>query len=179
MRGQDTRLSNWALGQGHTRYTSLGGFIGDGWVQAGGAVATYAAGLLAHDPGTIHLGSDLIRGQALNGVLTRGVKLVAQRHRPSGGPNSLPSGHTSAAFTTAAVLQGHYGWKAGLPAYAAAGFVGWTRVRDDHHWLTDAIIGASIGSLVGHTVTIGHRAQRWAVVPTGSGGTWAVYIVSQ
>jgi hypothetical protein len=177
VRTEDTRLSNWSVQQGHSSYTSIGGVVGDGWVQAGTAVGTYAIGLATHSPLTTHVGTDLIRGQALNGLLTRGVKLAAQRNRPSGGPNSLPSGHTSAAFTTAAVLQGHFGWKVGAPMYALAGFVGWTRVRDDQHWLTDTIVGGAIGSVVGHAVTMGHREQRWVIVPAKNGRDYAIYLV--
>ncbi|MEO7189680.1 MAG: phosphatase PAP2 family protein [Vicinamibacterales bacterium] len=177
MHRDDRRVSDWASAKGHAGYTTIGAALGDGWLQAGAAVGTYTTGVLTHNDLAAHVGSDLIRGQVLNGVLTRGVKLAAQRHRPSGGGDSLPSGHTSAAFTSAAVLEGHFGWKVGVPAYAAAGFVGWSRVRDDHHWLTDAVIGASIGTLVGHTVSLGHRANGWVVVPAKTDGGAAVFLV--
>jgi len=175
--GQDRRLSRWAITQGSTGYTGIGNVLGDGWVQAGGAVATYALGLAAHSSSTTHIGSDLIRAQALNGLVTSGLKLAAHRERPSGGRHSLPSGHTSAAFASATVLQSHLGWKAGIPAYVAASFIGWTRVRDEHHWMSDVVIGASIGVVAGHTVTFGHRGERWALVPAKTGDTFAVFMV--
>ena len=62
----------------------------------------------------------------------------------------MPSGHTSATFASAAVLQDHFGWKVGVPSFAVAGFVGWTRIRDQHHWLTDVLVGAMIGFAVGY-----------------------------
>jgi membrane-associated phospholipid phosphatase len=178
LRRHDVAFSEWAIAEGPSSYTSVGAWLGDGWVQVGGAVGTYAVGLATHSHETTHIGSDLIRAQALNGVITRGLKIVAPRNRPSGGPHSLPSGHTSASFATAAVIQGHFGWKIGAPVYAAAGFVGWTRVRDDHHWLTDAVVGAAIGTMVGHTVTIGHRDHdTWTIVPVKSTGTLAIMFV--
>jgi membrane-associated phospholipid phosphatase len=58
-----------------------------------------------------------------------------------------------------------------------AGFIGWTRVRDDRHWLTDVIVGAAIGSVAGRTVTLGHGARPWAIVPTPTAGGAAVLVV--
>jgi hypothetical protein len=173
----DLPLSNWAAKQGPASYTSVGRITGDGWTQGAGALGTYVVGLLAHDRGTIHVGSDLIRAQALNAVLTRGLKSIAGRRRPGGGPDSMPSGHTTATFASAAVLNDHFGWKVGVPSFAVASFVGWTRVRDRAHWMTDVIVGASIGASVGHTVAKGHRGRSWSVVPVASAKSVAVYYV--
>lgn len=171
----DQRLNRWIVARGPAGYTSLGNGYGDGWTQAGAAVGAYAVGLASHNALVTHVGSDLIRGQALNAVLTRGMKLAVDRRRPSGGPDSLPSGHTSAAMTTAAVLHEHFGWKAGVPAYAAAGLVGWSRLRADHHWLSDVFAGATIGLVAGRTVTTDHRGQ-WTIVPSASPNRAAVEI---
>jgi membrane-associated phospholipid phosphatase len=173
----DQPLQNWVAKREPAGYTTLGRHLGDGWTQGGAALATYAIGLVAHERATIHIGSDLIRAQALNAVLTRSIKAVAGRHRPSGGPDSMPSGHTTATFASAAVLQDHFGWKVGIPSFAMAGFVGWTRIRDQAHWLTDVLVGASIGIAVGHTVAKDHRGRKWTVVPVASGKTVAVYYV--
>ncbi len=176
-RPSDHSMSRWVLDCGPASYTTVGRTIGNGWTQGGAALGTYVTGVLVHDRFTTHIGSDLIRAQALNAVLTRGIKLAAQRHRPNGGSSdSFPSGHTSASFTTAAVLEGHFGWKVGIPAFAVAGFVGWTRVRDDVHWLTDVVVGGSLGTIVGHAVTRGHRRQQWSVVPVATGDQVAIYI---
>lgn len=49
--------------------------------------------------------------------------------------HSLPSDTAALAFAPAAFLWDRYGWKYGLPAYAAAAFVGYTRVdARKHHW---------------------------------------------
>jgi hypothetical protein len=172
----DDDLNEWAIDRGPSGYVKLGNMLGDGWFQGGAALGTYLGGRLAGDPGVTHLGSDLIRSQVLNAVLTRGLKLAAQRNRPHGGGDSMPSGHASAAFASATVIHAHYGWKGGVPAYAAAGFMAWSRVRDDRHWLTDVIIGGAIGTIAGRTVTSGHRSQ-WTVVPAASTQSAAIVIV--
>ena len=176
-RPADDNLNHWASGLGESSYTRVGRVIGDGWIQGSAALATYGVGLAAQHRPTIHVGSDLIRAQALNAVITRVFKLTAQRKRPGGSSDSLPSGHSSATFATASVLGGHFGWKAGLPAYAAAGFVGWTRVRDRAHWLSDVVVGAAVGTIVGRTVTSGHRERTWVLVPSASATEVAVHIV--
>jgi membrane-associated phospholipid phosphatase len=173
----DDNFNGWLMARGPAGYVDAGNLIGDGWIQAGAALGTYATGLIVDHPRAVHVGSDLIRAQFLNALLTRGMKLAAQRDRPSGSPDSMPSGHTSATFATAAVLHEHFGWKAGAAGYAAAGFVGWSRMRDDHHWLTDIVIGTTIGLISGRTVTAGHRESQWTVVPVATHASVAVYVV--
>ena len=69
------------------------------------------------------LGADLVDAQIVNGVLTQGIKAAVNRTRPNGSNHSFPSGHTSATFATAAVIQQHYGWKVAAPFYALGGYV--------------------------------------------------------
>jgi membrane-associated phospholipid phosphatase len=173
----DEPLANWAAAQGPSSYTSIGRILGNGWVQGGAAFGTYGIGLITNDKKTVHMGSDLIRAQVLNGLLTRSVKLVAGRERPDGGSQSMPSGHTSASFSSATVLFEHFGWKVGVPSFAVASFIGWTRVRDSQHWLTDVLVGASLGTAVGHAVSSGHRARSWTFVPVTGPDTAAIYLV--
>lgn len=173
----DEEVQRWAAATAAPSYTKLGSGLGSIWVEGAGAFSTYAIGKLGHNAKLTHIGSDLIRSQALNGLITYGLKVSVDRTRPDGGHYSFPSGHSGAAFTSAAVLQGHFGWKAGVSAYAAAGFVGWTRIRDQQHWLSDVAMGATIGTIVGHTIIRGHRARVWQLTPVASQRSMAVYIV--
>ena len=71
---------------------------------------------------------------ALAGVSTIGMtyalKYLIKKKRPDGSDNhSFPSMHTSVSFTGAAFIQRRYGWKWGIPAYAVASYVGWSRSR--------------------------------------------------
>lgn len=176
VRSADGRLAAWAEQRGDSAYADLGDVLGNAWVESGAAVGVYVAGRVSHHPRAAHVGSDLVRGQILNGILTVGIKTAVRRERPNGGTESFPSGHTSAAFTSATILQGNFGWKVGGPAYALAGFVGWTRVRDDQHWLTDVIIGGAVGAIAGLAVTGGHEHRRWQVTPTATRQSFGVLV---
>jgi membrane-associated phospholipid phosphatase len=173
----DDNATDWARDHGVSSLADFGRALGSGWTQAGGAVGAYVVGRVTGRAELTHIGSDLVRGQVMNGLITRVAKLSNTRRRPGGGPDAFPSGHTSSTFTTAAVLQGHYGWTIGAPAYAAAALVGWSSVRDRAHWLTDVVAGATLGTIVGYTVTRGHQARDWQIVPVRTDGGFAVFLV--
>jgi len=173
----DHDIADWAMRSQKSSYTGIGDFLGNGWVQVGAAVTTYSVGLANRSPAATHVGSDLIRGQILNGIATRGLKVAVQRTRPNGGNYSFPSGHSSAMFMSAAVLQAHTSPKLWIPAYAAAGFVGFSRIRDGDHWFSDVVAGATLGTIIGRTVVAGHRDRRWAVAPAASAEGIAVFFI--
>ena len=174
----DDDVAAWVAQQGGSlTYTPIGGLIGNEWLQGGAAVGTYVIGRLQDSPTIAHIGSDLIRAQLLNGVLTLGLKVATDRDRPDGGERSFPSGHTSATFASAAVLDSHFGWKVGIPAYAVAGFVGWTRIRDNQHWLTDVVFGSTIGIVAGKAVTQGHHIAGFTVAPSVTPRSAAIYFI--
>jgi membrane-associated phospholipid phosphatase len=176
-RPSEKRLERWISESGQSRsYTPIGGVLGNAWLQGGGAVAAYAIGRVQRSPELAHLGSDLIRAQVLNGVFTTPLTVAASRPRPNGGGKAFPSGHTSSTFASATVLSDHYGWKVGVPAYAFAGFIGWTRVRDREHWLSDVVFGSAIGLIAGKTITRGH-APKWIIAPVAMQGGGAIYLV--
>jgi hypothetical protein len=81
-------------------------------------------------------------------MATEGLKLVVDKRRPNGrSSNSFPSGHSSAAFAGASFIQRRYGWLYAIPAYAGAGYVAYSRVYADKHYVEDVIAGAVIGTL--------------------------------
>jgi membrane-associated phospholipid phosphatase len=113
---------------------------------------------------------DFAQAMIVNGAYTGILKHAAQRTRPDGSDRlSFPSGHTSTAFSLAAVADHHYGWKVALPAYAAAAGIGLSRIENDSHHLSDVLAGATIGFLVGRTVARldGERPARRRVVSVG------------
>ena len=159
-------------------FFEFGAILGDGWVQAGAAFATYGLGKLLKAPEVAFLGRDLVRAQSVTGAITFGLKTAVGRERPDGSSkNSFPSGHTSSTFASATVLQRRYGWKVGIPAYAVAGLVAVSRVHEARHYLSDVIFGAAIGIMVGRTVTIGIADNRFAIspmlTPSGAGVQFA------
>jgi membrane-associated phospholipid phosphatase len=172
----DARLHAWVLKQDPSpSLASMGNVIGDGWTQGGAAVAVWLAGREVGNARVETTGANLIRAQLLNGLLTQSVKYVVQRDRPDGGSRSFPSGHTSATFATAAVIQHDYGVVAALPVYALGGLVGWSRVRTNHHWLSDATFGAALGIVSGRAASHDSPA-RWTVTPVKTSGGAAIYV---
>ncbi|MDN3647395.1 phosphatase PAP2 family protein [Reinekea marina] len=76
-------------------------------------------------------------------AVTHILKRTVNKERPDGSNTlSFPSGHTSSAMSGAAFLQKRYGWDVGLPAYLAAGFVGYSRVHAQKHDWVDVSAGA-------------------------------------
>ena len=73
------------------------------------------------------------------------LKYSVDEKRPNGGSQSFPSGHASISFSAAEFLRKRYGWEYGIPAYAAASFVAYSRVEAGEHHPRDVIAGASIG----------------------------------
>ena len=166
----DHRVDRWTLDHPAGSWTRIGRVGGDGWVMGGAALGTWIIGEVTDRRLVAHVGSDLIRAQVLNGVITRTVKVVVNRTRPSGGGHAFPSGHASAAFASAGVLQQHFGWKAAVPAYAAASFVALTRVRDRAHWVSDVVFGAAVGLASARAVTRGHQSKAWTITPVAMPG---------
>jgi membrane-associated phospholipid phosphatase len=142
-----------------------GAVIGSGLVQGGAAMATYIIGRATHDTRLAVVGSDLVRAQLITMAFTQGLKLSVGRTRPDGTRYSFPSGHSSATFATASVLQRHYGWKAGVPAYGLAAYVAASRLSENKHYASDVIFGAALGIVAGRAVTVGHGASTFALMP--------------
>lgn len=108
-------------------------------------LTAYSSTFYKHDP----KGRDQFYKSFLTNLgMTYALKLSVNKRRPeNNGDYSFPSGHTSAAFQGAAFIQKRYGWNYGLPAYAAASYVGWSRVEgeSDKHDIVDVAAGAAIG----------------------------------
>jgi hypothetical protein len=150
-----------------------GDVMGNGYTQGAIAAGTWLVGKVSHSGRMTGIGEDLIRAQIINGTVTSALKLAAHRYRPDGTPWSFPSGHSSAAFTTATVLERHLGWKAGVPAYAVAAYIGVSRLQANKHYASDVLFGAAVGIAAGRAVTFGHGPKRVSVtliaVPGGVG----------
>lgn len=141
-------------------------------VQAGASFGLYSIAKLTGAEELTNFSGDMVRAQLLTQGLVQAGKFATHRLRPDGSNNfSLPSGHAAAAFATATVVQRHFGWKLGVPAYAFGAYVGASRMAANKHHLSDVVLGATIGIAAGRTVAIGRGKGRLqiGVAPTLGG----------
>ena len=109
-------------------------------------------------------------------LTTRGLKYAVGRPRPWQDPDergtSFPSGHTASAFAGAAHWQMRHGWAVGAPMYAAAAFVGYSRIHANMHRWDEVFVGAGLGIGFNMLFTSRHMPAhtRAHVSPTMNGG---------
>ena len=71
------------------------------------------------------------------------------------------------------VLHHHYGWKVGLPVFAAATYTAGSRLTVNKHWASDVAFGAVLGMVSARAVTLRVRETAVTVGPMmlhGGGG---------
>ena len=130
-------------------------------------VALYLGGAIAKD--SYARSTALLAGEAVADaeILTFVLKDIDNRKRPSGfsatgnfadswfeggswirSRGSFPSGHTIAAFSVATVFSRRYGHRhrwVPYVSYALAGVVGFSRVTQSAHFVSDVFAGAALG----------------------------------
>lgn len=88
--------------------------------------------------------------ESINAVMIRPIKKTLNEPRPDTGGCSFPSGHTSNAFLGAHMAYKEFKdtnpWLA-YSGYGVAAFVGFCRVYNNRHWVTDVVGGAGFGIL--------------------------------
>lgn len=142
----------------------IGGYLG-----SGGPGIAIAVLQLALDPvnGVAH--SKALMLTAATHITTA---FIVNRERPSGRDRlSFPSGHSSSAFATATSLAYAYGYKAGIPAYLAATFIGVSRVNENIHWASDVVAGAVLGIYWGRAAALNTGKSFMTVMPILDGET--------
>ena len=112
-----------------------------------------------------HLGFDLLRSLIVSQALTQGIKIAVHRDRPTGECCAFPSGHSSATFAVASVLERHLGYRGSWPMFLVATYVATSRLHDNRHFLSDVVFGASVGIASGWTVVGRHGRSNYAVMP--------------
>lgn len=103
----------------------------------------------------------VISAYSLSAMYTVAIKGITNTTRPTNqfenGHYGFPSYHASSTFTIAAVIDEYYGWQAGVPAYVLAGLVGWSRIDQREHDLSDVVFGSILGIVIGKTVAAVHK----------------------
>jgi membrane-associated phospholipid phosphatase len=100
------------------------------------------------------------KAELLMNVIVHVMKSQIPSDRPSGGLNSMPSGHTAQAFVSATILDMEYRdtspW-IGVAGYAVATTTGMYRMINNQHWISDVLIGAGIGIFSTKVVYYTHK----------------------
>ncbi len=115
------------------------------------AGSAYTWSLLEQQERQRQVWRSMIEALSVNGLLTAGLKTIAQDHSPNGESLAWPSGHTSSSVTFATVLSEYYGPWVGIPLYTLCGFVVYERMETGEHWASDCVFGAALGYTVGKT----------------------------
>ncbi|MDH4066230.1 MAG: phosphatase PAP2 family protein [Acidobacteriota bacterium] len=153
-----------------------GTYIGNGLVLFGAAATTYAFGTWTDRPRAAHVGRDVLRTLAVSQVVVQGLKLAVSRERPDGSDdNSFPSGHAASTFAAAVVFQRHLGKKWAIPTYAIATYVGFSRLHENRHYLSDVVMGVGLGVASGLSTTR-HATSTWVMSPVVVPGGAAVMV---
>ena len=155
------------------KFFAPGKYIGAVYTQAGVAVGLYVIGryMLPHTddaPKTnkvSHIGFDMLRALIVSQALTQGIKYAVQRDRPTGECCAFPSGHASATFATASVIERHFGYRGSWPMFLIASYVATSRLHDNRHFLSDVVFGAAVGVSTGWTVVGRHGRSKFALTP--------------
>ena len=176
--------------------TDAGSLLGDPYLHLGLATLVYGGALLADSAKWKETGEMMAEALILADISTLIIKGSTGRGRPDATQakgdfkpfgfkkefDSMPSMHTSSSFALASVLASTSDSILTKAAYyAAATFVGFSRVYQNKHWASDVVLGAALGELCGRVVTSFHAGRsRVALTPqtyeSGAGlalaGTW-------
>ena len=166
------------------RFSRVGGSYGLLAISGG----IFAAGAIGKDTKLRRVG--LASGEAAVHafVVTYALKLAGTRERPflgsgkgnffSGwdqvkkGDNSFPSGHSMGAWAVASTISHQYRDKKYVPwlAYGMAGAVSFARVAAERHYVSDVVVGAGLGYLIGKFVSGEYKAKHGWLIPQVSPG---------
>ena len=192
----DTEINNYF----QSKQTSLGKNISKyGWEPFGSGVYSMSGMFLFYVQGSIRKNQRSkkvallgIKAYLLSGLFAQVPKFLINRHRPyhdtPSNPNifegpspkifhSFPSGHTTSAFSVAAVIANEYSSTVWVPivSYSLASMVGISRMYDNKHWASDILFGAAFGWSIGKLV---QKSKNWHIqmTPYSNGETTGILI---
>lgn len=125
-------------------------------------------GIFTNDKSTKRIGYEIFQAAFYSGLITQTIKISFGRARPftnNGSAfykpftlfnddfHSLPSGHTTLAFSLSTILSKNTDSEIlKIVLYIPAILTAISRVYQDNHWTSDVLLGAAIGYFVGDWV---------------------------
>jgi membrane-associated phospholipid phosphatase len=156
------------------RYATYANTMGTVW-SLGVLAGSAGYGWIADDAQARHAARDGLEATIIASVLIGPiVKWSVGRQRPDqdtdgaddfhhfSGNSSFPSGHATQAFAIATVMARTWSdqWYVAALAYGVAASVGYARINDNQHYLSDVIAGAALGTAVGWAVVGWNQDRR-------------------
>lgn len=140
---------------------------GNTYVIDGGSALLYGIGQLSHNAQLTNTGETLLETLFLTEASVGGLKVIVDRTRPNGESYSFPSGHAARTFAVASALETLHGPKVGIPAFALAGLISFSRLDRNDHFPSDVIFGAAWGAALGWGTAEVHKNNdhRVALLP--------------
>lgn len=134
---------------------------------------TFAGAMLTRNAEGYTEAWSMTEAAALSGMTAFALKYALGRERPNdtakvdswfAGGDSFPSLHTTVAFAIGTVMaesgNDSYRWVRRALGYGAAVGTAYMRLRDNVHWLSDTVAGASLGMASAQFVVNRRHAQR-------------------
>ncbi len=160
-------------------YNSIGDVMGTGLPGVGIGLITLGVGVWGPNEKALRDGTAHLEALASTLIYTSTLKIAVDRDRPydmvkgkdtKRTSASFPSGHTSTAFATTAVMMESYGPTVGIPTLILAGMTGYSRIQRQVHYLSDVLFGATLGYATGMAFTKIHKPEKnkgisWNVMP--------------
>lgn len=133
--------------------------------------SVYGVSLWTQDAKLHEFSKAVLCAYGVSALATVTIKAATNTQRPTNqfqdGEYGFPSYHAASTFCIAAVVDEYYGWPAGLPCYVLAGLVGWSRIDQREHDLSDVVFGSVLGFVVGKSVAGAHleRYGNYSIYP--------------
>jgi hypothetical protein len=147
--------------------TKAGRYYGEVVPAVSLSAGIYATGLIFKERSVSLTGRLLAESLLYAGTINVLLKVLFSRSRPYNNKGnmdfgnykfdndyySLPSGHTTVAFTVSTVLAERINnIYATIGLYGLAALTAYQRIYDDKHWFSDTILGAALGIFISRAV---------------------------
>jgi len=159
--------------------SKIGDYGGRGYPNALYMAGMLTYGLIEGDSVAKQNAGEMLEATLYSTLVTTALKYSIQEKRPStNSRESFPSGHTTAGFSFASYIGCRHSLGWGIAAYGLAGFIGFSRINDNKHYLHDVTAGATIGTAYGIGVCLSANKRngvqtsnsvRWFAAPSEGG----------